>query len=52
MSSYTQLTQGQRYQISALKKAGHTQEEIGEAVGTSESTISREVRRNRGPEKL
>ena len=31
MSSYTQLTQGQRYQISALKKAGHTQGDIAKA---------------------
>ena len=50
MSSYTQLTQSQRYQISALKKAGHTQGNIAKTVSTSESTISREVRRNCGPE--
>ena len=47
MSTYTQLTCEQRYQLSALKKAGHTQSDIAEYVGTSESTISREVRRNR-----
>jgi IS30 family transposase len=47
MSSYTQLTREQRYQISALKKAGHTQRDIAEHVGTDESTIRRELRRNR-----
>ena len=47
MSTYTQLTREQRYQLSALKKAGHTQSDIAEYVGTSEVTISREVRRNR-----
>jgi IS30 family transposase len=45
-----QLTCTQRYQISALKKAGHTQKEVAEAVGTSESSISQEVRRNYEPE--
>jgi len=49
MSTYTQLTREQRYQISALRKAGHTQEETAKHVGTSQSTISRELHRNRGP---
>jgi len=31
--SYTQLTQEERYQIYALKKAGHIQAEIAEIVG-------------------
>jgi len=31
--SYTQLTQEERYQIYALKKAGHIQVEIAEIVG-------------------
>jgi IS30 family transposase len=47
MSTYTQLTREQRYQLSALKKAGHAQSDIAEYVGTSEATISRELRRNR-----
>lgn len=47
MSIYTQLTRKQRYQLTALKKAGHTQSDIAEYVGTSEATISRELRRNR-----
>ncbi len=48
MSSYTQLTREERYQISALVKAGHSQKEIAEILGRSKSTISRELRRNRG----
>ena len=31
--SYTQLAQEERYQIFALKKAGHIQAEIAEIVG-------------------
>lgn len=46
--SYTQLAQEQRYQIYALMKAGHRQTEIAAIVGVHKSTISREVRRNRG----
>ena len=46
--SYTQLTQEERYQIYALKKAGHNQGEIAEIVGRDPGTISRELRRNRG----
>ena len=46
--SYTQLTQEERYQIYALKKAGHIQAEIAEIVGRDPGTISREFRRNRG----
>lgn len=48
MSTYTQLTREQRYQISALMKAGLRQSEIAPIVGVHRSTISREVRRNRG----
>ena len=48
MSTYTQLTQEQRYQICALKKAGHKQMEIANVVGIHKSTISRELRRNQG----
>ena len=48
MRTYTQLTQEQRYQIYALKKAGHKQMEIANVVGIHKSTISRELRRNQG----
>lgn len=46
--SYSQLTQYQRYQIQALLKSEHNQTEIAETIGVHKSTISREVRRNRG----
>ena len=45
---YKQLTQEERYQISALMKAGHTQSEIAMILGRHKSPISREVRRNTG----
>lgn len=48
MRIYTQLTQGQRYQIYALLKMGHLQVEIAKVIGVHKSTISRELRRNRG----
>ena len=48
MRTYTQLTQEQRYQISAMLKIGQNQTEIAETIGKHKSTISREVRRNRG----
>jgi transposase, IS30 family len=48
MRHYTQLTQEQRYQIYALLKAGHSQVEIASIVGVHKSTVSRELRRNRG----
>ena len=48
MSNYTQLTREQRYQIYALMKAGLCQTEIAKVVGVHKSTISREMRRNRG----
>ena len=46
--SYTQLTQEQRYQIYALLKTEHSQTEIASVIGVNKSTISRELRRNRG----
>jgi len=49
MRIYTQLTQEQRYQIYALLKAGHNQTEIAILINVHKSTISRELRRNRGP---
>ena len=48
MKSYTQLTQEERYQIEALMKAGHSLSEIARILARSKSTISREVRRNKG----
>lgn len=48
MRSYTQLAREQRYQIFALKKAGHSQTEIAGLLGVHKSTISRELKRNRG----
>ncbi len=48
MSNYTQLTREQRYQIYALMKAGLYQTQIAKIVGVHKSTISREMRRNRG----
>ena len=44
--NYFQLTLGQRYQIEALKTAGHNQSSIAKTVGVNKSTISRELNRN------
>jgi IS30 family transposase len=46
--TYTQLTQTQRYQIYALLKMEHSQTQIAGCLGVHKSTISRELRRNRG----
>ena len=46
--NYTHLTQEERYQIYALKKAGHKQNEIANVLERSESTISRELARDCG----
>ncbi len=48
MKRYTQLTQEQRYQIYALKKAGHSQCRIASLLDVHKSTICRELNRNRG----
>ena len=48
MNHYTQLTHIQRYQIYALKKALKSQKTIAQIVGVHPSTISRELRRNKG----
>lgn len=48
MRHYTQLTREQRYQIYALKKAGHSQSQIAELLGVHKSTIHRELKRNCG----
>jgi len=48
MTDYQQLTQEQRYQIYALRKATFTLTQIASEIGVHKSTISREVRRNCG----
>jgi len=48
MRTYTQLTYEQRCQIYALNNTDLTQQEIADAVGVSQSAISRELRRNKG----
>jgi IS30 family transposase len=48
MRTYTQLTHEQRYQIYSLLKAGLNQTEIANNIQVHKSTISRELRRNRG----
>jgi len=45
---YTHLSSEERYQIYALRKAGHSLPEIGALLDRSPATISRELRRNRG----
>ena len=46
--NYTQLTREQRYQIKALLDTGHGRTEIARQLEVDKSTISREIRRNRG----
>lgn len=46
--SYRQLTREQRYQIYALQKERHAHKQIAANLGVHPSTISRELRRNRG----
>lgn len=46
--SYRQLTREQRYQIQILIKEGYNQTRIALLLGVDKSTISRELRRNRG----
>jgi IS30 family transposase len=46
--NYTHLTQAERYQIAILSKAGHEQSEIARVMNRHPSTMSRELRRNRG----
>src|SRR5205085_7130873 len=48
LMSYKQLTQNQRYQIYACMKANWSQLEIADEIGVHPSTISREIKRNRG----
>ena len=46
--TYHHLSQEERYQISALLKAGLTQAQISVNLGRHKSTISREISRNSG----
>jgi IS30 family transposase len=48
MRGYTQLTREQRYQIQALLNTVQHQAQIAAVLGVHPSTISRELRRNRG----
>src|SRR5512146_107889 len=49
MRSYHQLTQDQRYQISALWSPGHSYTEMAQVIGVHKSTVSREIARNSNP---
>lgn len=46
MKKFTQLTLKERYQISAYIKVGYTQKQMALCLGISQSTISRELKRN------
>lgn len=46
--NYTHITEAERYQIYALKKAGISQSMIALQLNRNPSTISRELRRNKG----
>ena len=48
MRYYKQLTQEQRYAIKVMNQAGHNQKMIATFIKVHPSTISRELRRNRG----
>ncbi len=44
--AYHQITSGERYTLSALRRQGLNQSEIARAMGRHRSSISRELRRN------
>ncbi|MFA5809184.1 MAG: helix-turn-helix domain-containing protein [Thermoleophilia bacterium] len=48
MRYYAQLAQEQRYQIYSFLKAGFKQSQIAREIGVHKSTISRELKRNKG----
>ena len=48
MKHYSQLTLEKRYGIYSLLKTGQTQSKIAEVIGVHKSTVSRELKRNRG----
>src|SRR5438034_1044714 len=45
---YKHLTADERYQIDDLRREGYAQKRIAEVLGRSESTLSRELNRNKG----
>lgn len=45
---YKHLTEEERYQIDDLRREGFNQEEIAQKIGRSPSTLSRELKRNKG----
>ena len=48
MRAYHRLTEGQRNQVYATKKAGLKQYAIADQISVNKSTISREFKRNTG----
>ena len=46
MSTYHQLTSGERHELAALSRQGHSKSEIARSLGRHRSTIYREVARN------
>src|SRR5215471_16670753 len=48
MSNYRRIMYEDRCQIYALSKGGASQESIAEVLGVNQSTVSREMCRNRG----
>ncbi len=50
MSKYHQLTSGERYALSALRRQGLSQRAIARSLNRAPSTISREVKRNTKPD--
>jgi len=48
MNTYNQLSYEQRCQISILKKIGSSQQMLADAIGTTQSTISRELKGSAG----
>ena len=48
MKKKNQLSREQRYQISTLLQAGHSQKEIAGIIGKDKSVVIRELRRNCG----
>lgn len=48
---FKRLTLRQRYQIKDFLEAGFSQAEVAVEVGVDKSTISREIKRNRGPDR-
>ncbi len=45
---YTHLTAEERYQIDDLRREGFSQIKIASTIGRSKSTLSRELKRNKG----